>query len=125
MTPRPSVVVLGWMTANLILATVLFLFDESLVAQLLYLCSSAVILVFALVVARGPTETGQAQRYLRLPAGMGYPATAAAGIAFIGIGLIFADWISIAGVLVLLAAVLGLWRAPRTPEPPNLEPPRE
>lgn len=125
MTLRPSVVVLGWMIANLVLVGVLFLFGEMLLAALLYLCSTVTILIFALAVRRGASEPRSAQQYVRLPAGMGYSAVAAAGILLIGIGLIFATWISVVGLLVLLGAVLGLWRSPRTPEPPRLEPPRE
>lgn len=125
MTVRPAVVVLGWMIANLVLVGVLFLFGEMLLAQLLYLCSSAIILAFALTVLRAPSEASSAQQHVRLPAGMGYSAVAAAGILLIGLGLIFADWISGVGLLVLLGALLGLWRSRRTPQPPRLEPPRE
>ena len=119
MTVRPSAVVLGWLAANIVLTAVLFGFGESLVAELLYLCSSLPVLVFALAVGWGNHGEGGVRAQIPLPCGTGYAAGAAIGGLLVGIGLIFAYWITIIGGLMVVWSALRLWRA--RPEAPVLE----
>jgi hypothetical protein len=125
MTVRPSLVVLGWLAANGVLVGVLFGFGESILAELLYLCSTVPLLVFALFVARAARGRRPAQEYVRLPANPGYVGVAAAGLFLIGIGLIFANWIAMVGAAIVIATAFALWRSPGTPEPPMLGEPRD
>lgn len=119
MTIRPAVVVLGWLAANVVLIAVLFGFGESLVAELLYLCSSVPVLVFALAVGLHKRGEGEVEKQIPLPPGPGYAAVAGIGSLLIGLGLAFTYWISIVGALMLAWSGWMLWRV--RPESPVLE----
>jgi hypothetical protein len=113
------VVVLAWLAGNVVLIAVLFGFGESLVGELLYLCSSLPVLAFALAVGVKHRGEGEVKQQIALPAGTGYSAAAAIGSLLVGLGLIFAYWITIVGGLMVLWAGLKLWRA--RPASPVLE----
>lgn len=119
MTVRPSAVALGWLAGNIVLVAVLFGFGESLVGELIYLCSSVPVLAFALAVGRGNRGEDGAREHIPLPTGTGYVAVAAIGSLLIGLGLIFAIWIVIVGGLLVAWAAVHLWRARQ--EAPVLE----
>jgi hypothetical protein len=125
MTVRPSVIVLGWLGANVILIAVLFGFGESLVGELLYLCSAVPVLAFAIALGWRNRGERSLNTPIPLPFGTGYAAVAAIGALLLGLGLIFATWIAILGGLLLAWVVLQLWRAPRPRAAPILDEPHD
>lgn len=116
MTLRPWHVVAGWGVGNLVLAGILFGFHESLWPELLYLAAGLPLALFAAGVWYSDHISHSGVRTVGGSAIAAVPF--AFGCALIGLGLIYATWIALVGVLVVLATGVQLVRSAPARLPP-------
>lgn len=109
MTVRPWHVVVGWGIANLGLAGALFAFPEGIFAEVLYLVASVPLGIFALAVWYSDHISHSGVRDLGGSAFAALPF--AFGCFLTGIGAIYDAWITVVGVIILLASGFRMVRA--------------
>ena len=115
---KPSLVVAGWTAANIVLALIGFAFGERPMFIGYYLISTVPLLLIALVVSRLQRRRGEAQDHFRVGQRNGMLLPLAFGILLIGLGLIFARWVSMAAtVFILVPTAMALLRRPATVRP--------
>lgn len=119
MTPKPWMVITAWLGANAILMGVLFGFDEWLLAEVLYVVASAPIVVLVLLTWRSEKRLSHdEERTVRdIGATGAHAVLAAVGALLAGLGLIFAQWLTIVGVLLMLGAGVAAVRATAAARP--------
>lgn len=110
--PRAAVVVAAWGVANLALAGLLVTFDSNPFEYVLYFASVLPISVAAAALWLAGPERGNQDRVV-LPGATAPVVGLTVAITLIGLGVIFANWLSIVGALVAVAMVIALirWRS--------------
>lgn len=116
MTSRPWLIVLGWGAANAVLFSLMFAFNARLWAEMLYLCAGVPLTLFGVAIWAAGGATSQVRP---LGGAAASAAPLAFGCALIGIGVIFAMWISLVGIVLVLGfgGKLLLARPGRIPVP--------
>lgn len=119
MTPRPWLVVTAWLGGNAVLIALLFGFDEWVLAEMLYVVATLPLIVLALLTRRSEKRVADAEeQWVRDIGATGAPAVLGAlGALLTGLGLIFAQWLAIVGVVIMIVAGIAAARATAAARP--------
>lgn len=121
MKVTPATVVTAWGLLNVVLILVLLGFGDAAVAEIVYPSAALIIFTFALVVLLSGHGRASPERVIRLPGGLRYVVWLAVAAFLCGLGIIFAGWIVAVGVVVAVAALIGLIHSPKPPADPDAD----
>lgn len=109
MTMRPWAVVFGWGAFNVALWSVMFAFHARLWAELLYVASALPLTLFGIGVWVSDHTSHSGVRTLGGNAGTAVPF--AFGSALIGVGAIYARWLWLLGIGIVLVSAVQMLRS--------------
>lgn len=114
---RPASVVAGWTVANLVLASVMWIFHENPIFIGLYYIAALPLFGAAFLIWRASRARPQPPEHIELGQGVGFVLLLAAGCALIGLGVVYYLWISLIGLAIGLASLALIWRSSTTHRP--------
>lgn len=113
MKPKPWMIVVAWLGANAVLMAVLFGFDEWVLAESLYVVASWPIILLVVLTRRSEKRVpdGADVSVRDIGATGTHALWAAFGALLTGLGVFFAQWLVVVGILVVAVAGVAAARA--------------
>lgn len=109
MIKKPWAVVFGWGALNMILWAVMFVFNASLWAEMVYVASALPLTLFGIGVWLSDHSSHSGVRTLGGNAGTAVPF--ALGCVLIGLGAIYARWLWLLGIGIVLVSAVQMLRS--------------